>query len=77
LNPSRSIQADVGGRGLANFRIGFRSGDTWDVSGWIRNALDKNFYQELDAATDGNTGLIVGIPGDPRTWGLILCARFW
>jgi iron complex outermembrane receptor protein len=75
-NPSRSIYTDVGGYGLANFRIGFRSGDTWDVYGWVRNAFDKKYYQELNAATGGNTGLVVGIPGDPRTWGLTLRARF-
>jgi iron complex outermembrane receptor protein len=75
-NPSRSIYTDVGGYGLANFRIGFRSGDTWDVYGWVRNAFDKKYYQELNAATGGNTGLVVGIPGDPRTWGLTVRARF-
>jgi iron complex outermembrane recepter protein len=75
-NPSRSIYTDVGGYGLANFRIGFRSGNTWDVYGWVRNAFDKKYFQELNAATGGNTGLVVGIPGDPRTWGLTLRARF-
>ncbi len=75
-NPSRSIYSDVGGYGLANFRVGFRSGDTWDVYGWVRNAFDKKFFQELNAATGGNTGLVVGIPGDPRTWGLTVRAKF-
>ncbi len=75
-NPSRSIYSDVGGYGLANFRLGFRSGETWDVYGWVRNALGKEYFQELNAATGGNTGLVVGIPGDPRTWGLTVRAKF-
>ncbi|MEO6080930.1 MAG: hypothetical protein ABIQ86_14345 [Steroidobacteraceae bacterium] len=64
---SRSIYSDVGGYGLANFRVGFRSGSTWDVYAWVRNALGKEYFQELNAATGGNTGLVVGIRGDPRT----------
>jgi iron complex outermembrane receptor protein len=75
-NPSRSLYTDVGGYGLANFRLGFRSGSSWDVYGWVRNALGKEYFQELNAATGGNTGLVVGIPGDPRTWGVTLRAHF-
>ena len=75
-NPSRSVYTDVGGYGLANLRVGFRSGETWDVYGWVRNLTDKKYFQELNAATGGNTGLVVGIPGDPRTWGVTLRARF-
>ncbi len=75
-NPSRSIYSDVGGYGLANLRVGFRSGGKWDVYAWVRNALDKEYFQELNAATGGNTGLVVGIPGDPRTWGVTFRAEF-
>jgi iron complex outermembrane receptor protein len=75
-NPSRSIYSDVGGYGLTNLRVGFRSGSSWDVYAWVRNALDKEYFQELNAATGGNTGLVVGIPGDPRTWGVTFRAEF-
>jgi iron complex outermembrane recepter protein len=75
-NPSRSIYSDVGGHGLTNFRLGFRSGRTWDVYAWVKNALGKDYFQELNAATGGNTGLVVGIPGEPRTWGVTLRAQF-
>jgi iron complex outermembrane recepter protein len=75
-NPSRSLYTDVGGYGLANFRLGFRSGSNWDVYAWVRNALGKEYFQELNAATGGNTGLVVGIPGDPRTWGVTLRTQF-
>ena len=35
---------------------------------WVRNAFDQNYY-DLLATQSGNTGLIVGQPGDPRTFG--------
>jgi len=75
-NPSRSRYTDVGGHGLVNLRLGFRSGGNWDLYAWVRNALDKQYFQELNAATGGNTGLVVGIPGEPRTWGVTLRAEF-
>jgi iron complex outermembrane receptor protein len=75
-NPSRSVYSDVGGYGLTNLRLGFRSGKTWDVYAWVKNALGKEYFQELNAATGGNTGLVVGIPGEPRTWGVTLRSQF-
>ena len=50
-----------------NFRAGFR-GEGFDVFGWVRNALDVDYIETLQVAP-GNTGLIAGQPGDPRTWG--------
>ncbi len=74
-NASRSIYTDVGGYALASFRLGFRAGDTWDVYAWIKNAFDRDYFESL-ATTPGNTGLIAGLPADPRTWGLTVRARF-
>jgi iron complex outermembrane receptor protein len=74
-NPSRSIYTDVGGYGLANFRVGFRSNGNWDVYGWVKNAFDKKYFEQL-ATTPGNTGLIAGQPADPRTWGVTVQASF-
>jgi iron complex outermembrane receptor protein len=74
-NPSRSLYTDVGGYGLANFRFGFRSQGSWDVYAWVRNAFDKDYFEQL-ATTPGNTGLIAGQPADSRTWGLTLRAEF-
>ena len=59
----------VGGYGLVNARVGFRWAQGWDVFIWSRNLLDTNYY-ELLTAQPGNSGLIVGLPGDPRTVGL-------
>jgi iron complex outermembrane receptor protein len=75
-NSSRSIYTDIGGYALTNVRFGFRSaGDRWNLFGWVRNAFDTDVF-ELLAPQPGNTGLIVGQPGDPRTYGLTLAARF-
>ena len=74
-NPSRSAYTDVKGYPLANFRLGFRTEDSWEVFGWVRNAFDEKYFDQL-ATTSGDTGLIVGTPGDERTWGVTLKARF-
>lgn len=52
---------------LSNVRPGFRKGDNLDVFGWVRNALDKDYYEVL-ATQSGSTGPIIGQPGDPRLW---------
>ncbi|HWL63174.1 MAG TPA: TonB-dependent receptor [Steroidobacteraceae bacterium] len=75
-NPSRSIYTDIGGYGLANFRLGFRTRGNWDVYGWVKNAFDKDYFEALNASTGGNTGLIAGQPADPRTWGLTIRTEF-
>jgi iron complex outermembrane receptor protein len=66
---------DVGGYSLANLRLGFRSDDGWNVFGWVKNALDEEYFDVLSQGPS-NTGLIVGVPGEPRTYGVTLSARF-
>lgn len=66
-NASPSIHTEVKGYALTNFRAGFR-GEGFDVFGWVRNAFDVNYIENLQVAP-GNTGLIAGQVGDPRTWG--------
>ena len=73
-NPSRSLYTDIDGYSLSNFRLGFRQGD-FNVFGWVRNAFDQNYF-ELLSTQSGSTGLIVGQPGDPRTYGLTISKRF-
>ncbi|QNA83843.1 TonB-dependent receptor [Sphingomonas sp. So64.6b] len=73
-NASRSIYTDINGYTLANFRVGYRT-DDFNVFGWVRNAFDAKYF-ELLATTPGNTGLIAGNPGDPRTYGLTVSASF-
>jgi iron complex outermembrane recepter protein len=61
----------VDGYGLVNTRAGFRWKEGWQLFVWSRNLFDKNYFEFLTAAP-GNSGLIVGLPGDPRTVGVTL-----
>ncbi|HEY0960033.1 MAG TPA: TonB-dependent receptor [Novosphingobium sp.] len=67
-NPSPSAATDIDGYALSNFRLGFRTENGIDIFGWVRNAFDVKYFELLQIAP-GSTGLIVGTPGDPRTWG--------
>jgi len=68
-NASRSIYTDIDGYTLASFRLGFRTDEGLNIFGWVRNAFDKKYFDVL-ATTPGNTGLISGNVGDPRTYGV-------
>ena len=57
--------------GLVGLRAGFRAEQGLEVFAWVRNALDAEYYEFL-AVGPGNTGLIAGQPGDPRTIGVTL-----
>ncbi|OJU19977.1 MAG: TonB-dependent receptor [Sphingomonas sp. 66-10] len=70
-NPSPSAYMNIAGYSLSNFRLGYRKGDKLNIFAWVRNAFDQNYY-ELLTTQSGNTGLIVGQPGDPRTFGVTL-----
>jgi iron complex outermembrane recepter protein len=61
--------------GLVNARVGFRAKDNWTVFAWSRNLLNEKYYELLTAAP-GSSGLLVGQPGDPRTFGLTLRRSF-
>ena len=74
-NPSRSAYTDINGYALSNFRLGFKAKDSWNVFGWLRNAFDEKYYEVL-ALQSGSTGLVVGQPGDPRTYGLTVSRSF-
>ncbi|KZE12042.1 TonB-dependent receptor [Sphingomonas hankookensis] len=74
-NPSPSAYTYIDGYSIANFRLGYRADAGWNAFLWLRNAFDQNYY-ELLATQSGNTGLIVGQPGDPRTYGVTVSASF-
>ena len=74
-NASPSAYTWVSGYSLSNFRAGFRTDAGLDIFAWVRNAFDKNYIDQLFVGP-GNTGLITGLPGDPRTWGGTIKARF-
>ncbi|SNS78705.1 iron complex outermembrane recepter protein [Sphingomonas laterariae] len=71
---SNSRFSKVDGYGLVNLRVGVRSEDRrWDASLWTKNLFDKDYFQTL---TPGNTGLVTGLTGDPRTVGATLRTSF-
>ncbi|MFC0587833.1 TonB-dependent receptor [Novosphingobium aquiterrae] len=74
-NPSPSAATDIAGYALSNFRLGFRTKGGIDLFGWVRNAFDVKYFELLQVAP-GSTGLIVGTPGDPRTFGGTLKVQF-
>ncbi len=67
-NPSPSIYTWIDDYALSNFRLGFRANDGLNIYAWVRNAFDTHYYDQLNFGPS-NTGLIAGVPGDPRTWG--------
>ena len=74
-NPTPSAYTWVDGYSLHNFRLGFRSEHGLNLFGWVRNAFDQHYFEQLQVPS-GNTGLIVGNLGDPRTYGLTIQAQF-
>ena len=55
--------------------LGFRTDKGIDFSLWLRNAFDQDYFEQL-VVTPGSTGLIAGLPGDPRTFGATLRYQF-
>lgn len=74
-NPSPSAYMYINGYSLSNFRLGYRKGTGLNIFGWVRNAFNHNYF-ELLSTQSGSTGLIVGQPGDPRTWGMTVKTSF-
>jgi iron complex outermembrane receptor protein len=74
-NLSPSAFTNIDGYHLSNFRLGFRSEDGLNLFAWVRNAFDENYFEQLFVGP-GNTGLIAGLPGDPRTWGATASIAF-
>lgn len=70
---SRYTQID--GYTLLNLRAGFRADNGWEAFAWVRNVLDEDYLQFVSLQS-GNSGLVVGNPGDPRTFGVTLRASF-
>uniref|UniRef100_UPI0035CA3764 TonB-dependent receptor n=1 Tax=uncultured Sphingomonas sp. TaxID=158754 RepID=UPI0035CA3764 len=73
-NPSASAYTYIDGYALSNFRLGYRKQD-FNVFAWVHNAFDQNYF-ELLSTQSGSTGLIVGQPGDPRTFGGTISKTF-
>jgi iron complex outermembrane recepter protein len=74
-SPSASQYLVIDGYSLLNLRAGFRWSGGWMLSFWTRNLMGTNYF-ELLSAQPGNSGLYVGLPGEPRTCGVTLRIGF-
>jgi iron complex outermembrane recepter protein len=74
-NPSPSAYTWIDGYTLSNLRAGFRTDSGFNIFLWARNVFNVDYFDQLTVAS-GNTGLIVGLPADPRTYGLTIKAEF-
>ena len=73
--PSDSRYAIIDGYTHVNASLGFRQRGPWEVFLWVRNLMDRNYMQNLTVQA-GNSGLILGTPSDPRTYGITARAKF-
>ncbi|HYM35027.1 MAG TPA: TonB-dependent receptor, partial [Steroidobacteraceae bacterium] len=74
-DPSDSQYTAIGGYTTVNANLGFREISHWEFFIWARNLLNKDYLQNLTVQA-GNSGLIVGTPNDPRSFGLTVRATF-
>ena len=72
--PTDSRFGIIDGYGLVNVVVGLRQQGPWDLSLWVRNLFADDYMQNVTAQA-GNSGLVLGTPGDPRTYGLTLRLR--
>lgn len=70
-----SRYTEIEGYALLNLRAGFRADSGWEASIWVKNALDEEYLQFVSVQT-GNSGLVIGNPGDERTVGVTVRARY-
>ncbi|HYJ35654.1 MAG TPA: TonB-dependent receptor, partial [Rhizomicrobium sp.] len=71
-DPSDSRYTLMPGYSLLHTSLGLRDG-RWNVSFWVRNLTNEHYLQNVTVQA-GNSGLVVGTPGDPRMAGVTLRA---
>jgi iron complex outermembrane receptor protein len=70
-----SVYTIVHPYGLLDVHAGIKFDDnSWDLSMWGHNVLNKHYYTAIAAATSG--GLITATVGDPVEYGVTLRAKF-
>jgi iron complex outermembrane receptor protein len=74
-DPSDSQYTLIDGYRVVNVSIGMRRAGPWEFFLWAKNLLDEEYMQNLTVQA-GNSGLIVGSPGDARQVGLTMRATF-
>jgi iron complex outermembrane recepter protein len=74
-NDARSSR--IGDYALLNARLGLRfERYDADLSVWVKNAGDTHYFETLGGGNSGGSGLVTGIIGQPRTWGVTLRKKF-
>jgi iron complex outermembrane receptor protein len=68
---SPSQYLNINGYTIVNARLGFRASKGLSAFIWVRNLLNKNYFEQLLVA-GGNAGQYAGVLGDQRTWGVTL-----
>jgi iron complex outermembrane receptor protein len=61
----------IDGSAFVNLSAGIRRPGAWEVTAWVRNAFDAAWLTAVTVQA-GNSGLVLGAPGDPRLAGLTL-----
>ncbi len=72
---TNSIYTYLNGYGVVDASFGYRFKGGWDAEVFALNLLDKNYVTALTIQA-GNSGLILGQPGDPRLIGVWLRTSF-
>jgi len=67
-DPSLSRYTRIAGYTLTNASLGWRFGSGLELAVFARNLFDTHYIQNLTIQA-GNSGLILGTPGDPRVIG--------
>jgi iron complex outermembrane receptor protein len=59
----------IDGFSVTNLSVGYRFARSWEVEAFARNVFDEEYVTALTIQT-GNSGLILGQAGEPRTLGV-------
>ena len=73
-DPTLSVYTYVDGYNLTNASAGVRLRNGLEVAAFARNLFAANYIQNVTVQA-GNSGLILGTPSDPRTYGLTMRVR--
>jgi iron complex outermembrane receptor protein len=73
-DPTLSKYTLIDGFNVTNASIGWRAAGGWSIAVFARNLFNSDYIQNLTTQA-GNSGLILGLPSDPRVVGVTLGYR--